>query len=372
MKAASGRARTILLWFVIAACSVGAGGFLFAWSGIYNVAASSGHWAVTEMLLRFGMRNSIDLRANAVPPPPRLDNHDLIQLGAAHYERGCAFCHGSPDRAGKRVTDAMLPSPPVLKEQLNSWTAEELFWIVRHGIKYTGMPGWLALERTDEVWTVVAFLRKLPELDATQYRTLALGAGERQAGIPVSDRRQRLVEGCAGCHGDRDAPPRSALVPRLHGQPQAFLANALRNYADGTRPSGLMQPVAAELDPSDFDDLAKYYADLKPIPPGGAVADVEVTERGRSLATRGDAARRVPACVACHQPGAREAFPILDGQSAAYMARQLLLWRSGHNHSSDGGAIMAPIARRLTDGDIDAVARYFASRLPGTSSAAQP
>ena len=55
----------------------------------------------------------------------------------------------------------MLPPPPELSKAAKEWKDEELFWIVKHGIKYTGMPSWVAAERDDEVWSVVAFLKRL-------------------------------------------------------------------------------------------------------------------------------------------------------------------------------------------------------------------
>ena len=58
----------------------------------------------------------------------------------------------------------MLPSPPDLAVAMRPWKERELFWIVKHGFKYTGMPGWVALEREDEIWAVVAFLKKMPTL----------------------------------------------------------------------------------------------------------------------------------------------------------------------------------------------------------------
>ena len=88
-----------------------------------------------------------------------------------------------------------------------------------------------------------------------------------------------------------------------------------------------------------------------------------MTERGRRLATEGDPANGVPACNACHGRDALASYPRLAGQNAAYMAGQLRLWKAGHHTSTGSAAIMAPIARRLSDGDIDAVSRLsFRSR----------
>jgi cytochrome c553 len=366
MERAAPRASTFLRWSLIVILGAIVGAVLFAWSGIYNVAASRGHWALLEWFLRFGMRNSVELRAAMIDAPP-LDDENLIALGAGHFHLGCAYCHGSPGNPGARVTDAMLPSPPHLPTNMRPWKDEELFWIVRHGIKYTGMPGWLALERADEVWAVVAFLKKLQGLDARQYRALALGHAKEEDQPPGSPELS-LVSTCASCHGDRDRPPRSNLVPRLHGQSQTYLAGALREYARGARPSGIMQPIAAGLDGDDIDRLTKYYAALPPVPSTRARSDGALDARGMELATKGDQANRVPACTSCHNPDAAATFPSLDGQNAAYMAGQLRLWKAGHNRTTDGGALMAPIARRLSERDIDAVSRYFAGR-PATSSA---
>ena len=361
MQAPPRRFRRFVVRVLLLVIWLGSGAFLFAWSGIYNVAASSGHWTIVEGFLRFGMRHSVSLRAGGIEEPD-LNSRDLIALGAGHFERGCALCHGSPGRPGSPVTGAMLPPPPSLSTPLYPWTDQELFWIVRHGIKYTGMPAWPALERTDEVWAMVAFIRKLSDIDADEYRALALprsGQHERQQ-APGDGTVAELVQKCASCHGDRDSTPESALVPRLHGQRETFLANALRQYASGARPSGIMRPAAAELDAREIDLLAKYYAELPPIPASPPTIDDTLSAHGRKLATEGDPAKRIPACISCHRPEAYEAFPSLDGQSAAYLAGQLRLWKSGHNTTTDGAAIMAPIAQRLSERDIDALARYFA------------
>jgi cytochrome c553 len=357
MQARTRSIRRTVYRVLIALIWLGSGAFLFAWSGVYNVAASSGHWGVVDAFLRFGMRHSVSLRAGGIEEPD-LSSWDLIALGAGHFERGCAFCHGSPDKPGSPVAGAMLPAPPSLATPLHPWTDQELFWIVRHGIKYTGMPAWPTRERADEVWAMVAFLRKLSDIDAVEYRALTVPKGDTQKG-PSEVPRAALVRNCATCHGDREAGPESALVPRLHRQRERFLANALDQYAKGTRPSGIMQTVALGLNGRDMQLIAKYYAGLPSISAPPSANKDETSELGRKLATEGDPARRIPACISCHGPQKHETFPTLDGQSAAYLAGQLRLWKAGHNTVTDGAAIMAPIAVRLNERDIEALARYF-------------
>ncbi len=358
------RLAAIAVWALTSAAGLALALFLLAWSGLYNVAASRGHWAFVEWFLAFGMRNSVELRAMPIRAPA-LDDPNLVKLGAAHFHSGCAFCHGAPGIPVSPIARQMLPSPPDLATSMNPWTDEEIFWIVQHGIKYTGMPGWVALERADEIWAVVAFLRRMPLLNPSSYGELALG-GVRPASqdgkvLATVESDPQSTGACARCHGAEADGPRSALVPRLHGQPEEFLATALKEYASGVRRSGIMQPLAAPLSSEDIRRLADYYAKLPPLKHHSAALDKALLERGAQLATVGDPANGVPACNTCHGREALTRYPRLAAQSTMYMTGQLQLWRAGHHASTDGAAIMAPIAQRLSDHDIAAVTAYLAS-----------
>ena len=138
------------------------GGFLFAASGIMPIKASSGHWPITAWLLNFTMRRSVithSLGMNA----PKLDDAALVAKGATHYEFGCRPCHGGPHLPQPVIAGHMTPHPPHLPPEIPKWQPEELFYIVKHGVKFTGMPAWPAQQRDDEVWAVVAFLLKIPQ-----------------------------------------------------------------------------------------------------------------------------------------------------------------------------------------------------------------
>jgi cytochrome c553 len=347
---------------------------LFAWSGIYNVAASRGHWAVVDWFLAFGMRHSVAPRARFVDAPPPLDNPDLYILGAAHFHSGCAWCHGAPGQPINPLARQMLPPPPDLAHVQAQWNDRELFWIIRHGIKYTGMPGWVPDHRDDEVWAVVAFVRQLPTLNPEAYRALALG------GLPIgpsSGRELATIDAwpsganaCARCHGAEDRRPASALVPSLHGQPREFLAGALHAFARGDRASGIMQPIAAELNKDRIEKLAEFYAGLTApdaVARSGQGGQAS-TAPGRALATQGAPSERIPACMVCHGPDALESYPRLAGQNAAYMSARLRRWKAGVTPGTPAESIMAPIARLLSDEQIDAVSAYFES-LPSARSA---
>jgi cytochrome c553 len=363
MKATKRRLAKILAALLGIAAATVLGALAFAWSGLGDIAASQGHWPFVKRFLDFGMRHAVTRHASRIEVP-KLDDLNMIRLGAAHFHRGCAFCHGAPGIPVNPIAKHMLPSPPDLAVSMRPWQPRELFWIVKHGFKYTGMPGWVAIEREDEIWAVVAFLTRVQALDADGYRALALGnvhlAEQSGAELATLESNPKASSACARCHGAEGQPPLSDLVPMLHGQPADYLVSSLKAYAEGKRRSGIMQPLAADLRTDDMHRLADYYAGLSPPPQQPENTDSALIKRGRELATEGLPNAGLPPCVACHgNPGA--SYPRLAGQHAAYMAGQLRLRKMGLGPATDAAAIMTPIAQRLSDEDIDAVTDYFAS-----------
>lgn len=346
-----------------------AGALAVAWLGLYNVAASEGHWYVVDRFLRFGMENSVEAREPDLVPPD-LGNPDLVRLGAGHYYAGCAYCHGAPGQPITPVSQHMLPAPPDLAEHVHVWTDQELFWLVKHGLKYTGMPAWPVQDRDDEIWALVAFMRALPGLDEATYRDLALGRVELEPlggqEIATGSGESDAVDACARCHGSGRSGPLSALVPRLHGQPVERLLAALRDYQARQRSSGIMQVAVSGLNDRQLQELASYFASLPPLPPA-RISDRESIARGREIALRGVPEREVPACAGCHSATALPVYPRLAGQNLPYIVSRLSAWRSGQRVRTDTAKIMAPIAQRLTEEQIADVAAYFASGAPETS-----
>ena len=126
---------SLLTRLSIAAAGIALAGLIFAWSGLFNVGASRGHFAVVELALSFIMHNSVGTHARGAPAPPPLDNPDLEILGASHFHRNCAPCHSAPGQRLDAMAQTMLPPPPELTDASERWKDRELFWIVRRGIK---------------------------------------------------------------------------------------------------------------------------------------------------------------------------------------------------------------------------------------------
>lgn len=361
--------RRIALWSVATVAFVGLGVLLFAASGFYNVAASRGHFAITRALLEFGMRRSVATRSWGIAVPP-LEDPALIRLGAAHYRSGCTFCHGAPGEPRSPIARSMLPQPPDLAATVTNWSPSELFWIVKNGLKYTGMPAWPAQRRGDEVWALVAFLQRLPGMDSAQYRSLAgiTSTRQRTDDEPVwAYSSTDALSACLRCHDGRLDGRSNRLIPRLEGQSARYLESALKQYADGSRPSGIMHPVAAALDRASITRLAEYYAGLPAVASSPNEVAPYAVERGRRIAMVGVPESGVPPCLACHSGQNAPTFPRLAGQYAAYIAGQIRLFREGIRSGTTHAAIMAPIARKLTEQEIADVAGYFEQRVSDVS-----
>lgn len=350
--------RAFALTFALLLVMGAASGVIFAAAGVYNVAASKGHWAVTRALLEFGMQRSVDTHSLLIEPPDIADP-DMIALGAGHYRGACAPCHGGPGFAGNPIAANMLPPPPRLEEDISELKTRQIFWIVKHGLKYTGMPAWPAQNRDDEVWSLVAFLQELDGMGPDRFRLLTTGNLARDEAAPVAAGIPSELTACMRCHESETASPVSALVPKLAGQNREYLVTSLRAFATGERESGIMQPVAAELDQDDIERLADFYSRLQPTD-GTTTAGADTSGIGKQIARNGRAEDQIPACQSCHGKDASPQFPRLAGQPERYLREQLRLWKNGLRQAGQG-AIMAPIANRMNNEQIAAVAQWYAS-----------
>lgn len=344
--------------------AVGLLGFLVAASGLVPIAASSGHWAITNWFLHFTMRQSVQLRAAGISPPP-LDDPALTLRGAGHYVSGCAPCHGAPGDPRSLVTQQMTPPPPYLPDMIPRWKSQELFWIVKHGVKFTGMPAWPSQQRDDEVWAVVAFIRQLPQMRPDDYQRLAFGEQPLEASRlePVAEH----LESCIRCHGKDGAGRGEGAFPHLYLQTEEYLYGSLRAYAQGARHSGIMQAQTLDLSEDSLRALARHYASQAPAAAPTIPGDAAAVARGESIAQQGLPAQGVPPCTACHGPKDSPRspyYPRLAGQHANYLQQQLQLLQQGARGGTPYAHIMQTIAQRLEAEQIEAVAAFYASLPP--------
>jgi cytochrome c553 len=174
------------------------------------------------------------------------------------------------------------------------------------------------------------------------------------------------VQACVGCHGKEGRAAPDGFYPRIAGKPAGYLYNQLRNFRDGRRQYGPMVRLVEPLGDDYLREIATYFArlDLPYPPPQPPTADAVVLARGRELVTHGDTRRSIPACTKCHGDalmGMEPATPALLGLPRDYLNSQLGGWQTGARHATEPDC-MAPIAKRLTPRDVDAVSQWLASQ----------
>jgi mono/diheme cytochrome c family protein len=141
----------IILSLVIAALLCAIGGIVFIYSGAYDVAATVPHNPIVAWVLDTTMVESVRAHARSIQAPA-LDQPQVVESGAGHYHDDCEICHGGPGVTQSELARGLLPSPPDLGEAAQEWTAAQLFWIVKHGVKMTGMPAWGPTHTDQELW----------------------------------------------------------------------------------------------------------------------------------------------------------------------------------------------------------------------------
>jgi mono/diheme cytochrome c family protein len=161
------KALGLLLGFVLfAAAGVGA----FIYSGLYDVAADRSHTRAGHALLETVRERSIARRARRIDPPDLTDDAS-IRRGSGNYEAMCAGCHLAPGVSATELSRGLYPAPPAFtKTGIDDPAAA--FWVIKHGIKSTGMPAWGESMSDESIWELVAFLRTLPKLDVASYRAI--------------------------------------------------------------------------------------------------------------------------------------------------------------------------------------------------------
>ena len=143
--------------------AVVAAGFFFG--GFYSVAGTAYEPEIVKSVL-VRVRTASIARHAKDPAPANLEEPATIQAGARQYvAQGCTTCHGGPGAAWAKFSEGMHPDPPDLKEVVGDRTPSELFWVNQNGINMTGMPSFaLAGAKDDELWQIVAFLKRLPNV----------------------------------------------------------------------------------------------------------------------------------------------------------------------------------------------------------------
>ena len=150
---------------------VGVAATVFFFGGFYSVAGTQEdraivHWALVQVRTASINRHAHDAA------PATINDAKTIQAGAREFaEHGCTNCHGGPGVAWGKFSEGLRPDPPDLKDVVVERTPSQLFWVIKNGINMTGMPSFaLAGAKDEDIWAIVAFLKKLPTVTEADYK----------------------------------------------------------------------------------------------------------------------------------------------------------------------------------------------------------
>jgi mono/diheme cytochrome c family protein len=253
--------------FLIAGTALGllaaGAGTAYVYFGVYNVAATEQHTPPVYWLLNLAMRRAAVVRSEGIAVPP-LDDAARIERGFALYRMHCVNCHGAPGVAPDAFALGMTPVPANLALAGRDWPAAEIYWVVRYGIKMTGMPAWEFRLNNEELWDLVAYVKHLPALSPVDYAARVRAAGAvaeqpqpaaRQEAQPPQSLRGDAERGkvamqqyaCVSCH---EVPGVTGAVSTV-GPPLSGMAQ--RGFIGGVLPNTRENMVRWLRDPQAVD-----------------------------------------------------------------------------------------------------------------------
>jgi mono/diheme cytochrome c family protein len=239
--------------------------------GFYNVSATEQHTAPVYWALEFTMRNAVKRSARDVTAPG-LSDPALIQRGLALHRGACLQCHGAPGVSPDDVGKALMPAPNNLVQTAREWSAAEIYWTTKHGLKMTGMPAWGMRFADEDLWAIVAFVKHLPRLSAAEYEAMARAARspssvagrpsspDARAGDPARGVAAMQQYACTTCH----------TIPGMVGA-AAHVGPPLTGIGDRKFLGGRL--------PNSPENLVRWIRHPREVSPQSLMPDLGVTEQ---------------------------------------------------------------------------------------------
>ncbi|MBS0377194.1 MAG: c-type cytochrome [Proteobacteria bacterium] len=273
---------------------------IYGYSGSYNIGADDPHWAVTHKVVRTVRDRSIRSRSADIQVP-NLNDPALILKGAGQYDAMCTGCHLKPGVNNSELRAGMYPQPPKLSGiQVDP---RDAFWIIKHGIKMSAMPAWGASHDDQTIWSMVAFVQKLPGMTPEQYHDIVAKAPPDDDMDMDSDSEHshshHAAEGDEPQNADTSAPAsnetgkyaaglKAGAVPEAEAAAQDFL-DALRS-GDRVKILRLLAPEAQITEGNETQSV-KQYAGHHMSEDVAFLKHSELTVVSRTSAATGDTAR---------------------------------------------------------------------------------
>jgi mono/diheme cytochrome c family protein len=152
---------------------------VMVYGGSYNIAASKPHNQFVEWSLDKTMISSVKKHSASINAPKLTAR--MAERAQEDYSKMCQVCHAAPGVKRSEISKGLLPQPPLLFEEMDEWSSEDIFWIVKHGIKFTGMPAFGITHPDDKIWDMTAYVYRLPEKAAAESDAEHSETGEHES-----------------------------------------------------------------------------------------------------------------------------------------------------------------------------------------------
>ncbi|PTR04817.1 cbb3-type cytochrome c oxidase subunit III [Nitrosomonas nitrosa] len=147
-------------------------------TGVYNMAATEKHWAITEKVITWVRESSIRARAEDLVPPV-LEESIILDKGVSHYNAMCIGCHLAPGYSTTELATGLYPQAPLFYERVpvtdeedKKYLIKKYFWVIKNGIKMTAMPAWGLTHDDESIWAMAHLVQRLHGMTAEQYTAL--------------------------------------------------------------------------------------------------------------------------------------------------------------------------------------------------------
>jgi mono/diheme cytochrome c family protein len=179
--------KSFLLGIIFTAVIIFLGGFLFIRQGYISMEADQPPTALETKIAMSAVDASVDRHAPDRKNPIQPSDENLVE-GAKIYLNNCAGCHGLPSNQDSQFGHSFYPPVPQFFKHAPDMPDNQNFYIMQHGIRWTGMPAWDKTLSESQIWTVAAFLSRLEKLPPAALKVLEPPAPARDAAMAPPSR----------------------------------------------------------------------------------------------------------------------------------------------------------------------------------------
>jgi mono/diheme cytochrome c family protein len=215
----------------------------------------------SDVAVRIAARFGAGDRTNPAANDPK-----ALTVGRSAYTGSCSACHGAAgDGRGAFGPATYPPATDLTSPRTRAKTDAELFWIIKNGLSFTGMPAFGGQYRDQDVWALVTYLRALQNSRGEEAVSLVVPlvptptTEQLASADPAGDAVQRgaaayFAQGCASCHGPAGNAPGDL----------AFRSGAWRDVRDAVREGRRGMPAYSRerLPDAQLTDLQAYVRSL--------------------------------------------------------------------------------------------------------------